>query len=93
LNISVNICFDYLAFVLFFKDMNHQKELLDDNSSQNDNDNESEFLEAENGDENELLCLTDSPITFEPISSLTNVFFDRDNQQIFCVRSNGVGGK
>ena len=40
----------------------------------------------------ELLCLSESPIYFEPISSLTNVFFDRDNQQIFCVRSNGVGG-
>lgn len=40
----------------------------------------------------ELLSLSDNPITFEPISSLTNVFFDRDNQQIFCVRSNGVGG-
>jgi hypothetical protein len=40
----------------------------------------------------ELLRLSDSPIYFEPISSLTNVFFDRDNQQIFCVRSNGVGG-
>lgn len=43
-------------------------------------------------DNAELLRLSDSPIYFEPISSLTNVFFDRDNQQIFCVRSNGVGG-
>lgn len=40
----------------------------------------------------ELLTLNDNPISFEPISNLTNVFFDRDNQQIFCVRSNGVGG-
>lgn len=40
----------------------------------------------------ELLNLSEHPITFESISSLTNVFFDRDNQQIFCVRSNGVGG-
>ena len=40
-----------------------------------------------------LLQLSENPICFEPISSLTNVFFDRDNQQIFCVRSNGVGGK
>ena len=40
----------------------------------------------------ELLCLSEPAIYFEPISSLTNVFFDRDNQQIFCVRSNGVGG-
>jgi hypothetical protein len=42
--------------------------------------------------ESQLLCLSESPIYFEPISQLTNVFFDRDNQQIFCVRSNGVGG-
>lgn len=40
----------------------------------------------------ELLRLSQPPIYFEPISSLTNVFFDRDNEQIFCVRSNGVGG-
>jgi hypothetical protein len=40
----------------------------------------------------ELLNLSDNPISFEPISSLTNVFFDRYNQQIFCIRSNGVGG-
>ena len=52
----------------------------EDKNSENDN---SEF---------QLLTLTDPPIYFEPISSLTNVFFDRDNQQIFCVRSNGVGG-
>jgi len=38
---------------------------------------------------NELLKLS-QPIYFEPISGLTNVFFDVDNQQIFCVRSNGV---
>ena len=59
-----------------------------DSSSLNDN----EFVEAENGEENELLTLSHSPILFEPISCLTSVFFDRDNQQIFCVRSNGVGG-
>ena len=41
---------------------------------------------------NELLSLCASPICFDPISHLTSVFFDRDNQQIFCVRSNGVGG-
>lgn len=51
-----------------------------------------DFVEAESGEEVELLTLSYPPITFEPISSLTNVFFDRDNQQIFCVRSNGVGG-
>ena len=48
--------------------------------------------EVEESNESQLLCLSDSPIYFEPISQLTNVFFDRDNQQIFCVRSNGVGG-
>ena len=41
---------------------------------------------------NELLKLS-QPIYFEPISGLTNVFFDVDNQQIFCVRSNGVNIK
>lgn len=41
----------------------------------------------------ELLTLSEQCITFEPISGLTHVFFDRDNEQIFCVRSNGVGGK
>lgn len=41
---------------------------------------------------NYLLKLSDKPIFFEPISNLTNVFFDKDNQQLFCVRSNGVGG-
>ena len=48
---------------------------------------------VEESNESQLLCLSESPIYFEPISQLTNVFFDRDNQQIFCVRSNGVGGK
>jgi hypothetical protein len=60
-----------------------------DNTSLNENEI---FVEAENGEENELLALCPTPILFEPISSLTSVFFDRDNQQIFCVRSNGVGG-
>jgi hypothetical protein len=60
-----------------------------DNTSLNENEI---FAEAENGEENELLTLCPMPILFEPISSLTSVFFDRDNQQIFCVRSNGVGG-
>ena len=47
---------------------------------------------SETDENTELLKLSQPPIYFEPISSLTNVFFDRDNQQIFCVRSNGVGG-
>ena len=66
----------------------------DENNSDNEyEENENEiFVEAQNGEENELLVLSENPITFEPISSLTNVFFDRDNQQTFCVRSNGVGG-
>ncbi len=56
---------------------------------------EEDFHDTQGADENnesQLLCLSESPIYFEPISQLTNVFFDRDNQQIFCVRSNGVGG-
>lgn len=53
---------------------------------------DNEDRERRNSDNLELLSLSENPITFEPISSLTNVFFDRDNQQIFCVRSNGVGG-
>ena len=47
---------------------------------------------SDDGTEYQLLSLSEAPIYFEPISQLTNVFFDRDNQQIFCVRSNGVGG-
>ena len=56
---------------------------------------EETFQDSQTEEETEfqLLCLSESPIYFEPISQLTNVFFDRDNQQIFCVRSNGVGGK
>jgi hypothetical protein len=48
---------------------------------------ESEQTSAE--DNKELLKLS-RPVYFEPISNLTNVFFDQDNFQIFCVRSNGV---
>ncbi len=44
-------------------------------------------------DEGKELLKLSQPIYFEPISSLTNVFFDVDNQQIFCVRSNGVNIK
>jgi hypothetical protein len=39
-----------------------------------------------------ILELSDPPIYFEHITGLTNVFYEKDNQQIFCVRSNGVGG-
>ena len=39
-----------------------------------------------------ILELSDPPIFFEHISSSTKIFYDKDNQQIFCVRSNGVGG-
>ena len=41
-------------------------------------------------EENKELLKLSQPIYFEPISNLTNVFFDQDNLQIFCVRSNGV---
>lgn len=40
-----------------------------------------------------ILELSDPPIYFDHISSSTKIFYDQDNQQIFCVRSNGVGGK
>jgi hypothetical protein len=43
-------------------------------------------------DKQELLCLSESPIFFDPLNDTTSVFFDKENQQIFCVRSNGVGG-
>ena len=39
-----------------------------------------------------ILELSDPPIFFEQISSSTKIFYDKDNQQIYCVRSNGVGG-
>ena len=58
-----------------------------------DEDEENRGNEEEDESRGEdLLCLTEPPIYFEPIGGLTNVFFDKDNQQIFCVRSNGVGG-
>ena len=41
-------------------------------------------------EENKELLKLSQPVYFEPISNLTNVFFDQDNLQIFCVRSNGV---
>lgn len=50
----------------------------------------SEESEESYGEENKELLKLSQPIYFEPISSLTNVFFDQDNLQIFCVRSNGV---
>ncbi|CAF0782953.1 unnamed protein product [Brachionus calyciflorus] len=64
---------------------------LFNDKSMNEIDDNRENLDAKDS-KIELLALNDNPICFEPISSLTNVFFDRDNQQIFCVRSNGVGG-
>ncbi len=48
--------------------------------------------QGESEENTELLRLSRPPVYFEPISGLTSVFFDRDNEQIFCVRSNGVGG-
>ncbi|KAL5015940.1 hypothetical protein ScPMuIL_005529 [Solemya velum] len=36
------------------------------------------------------LCKT--PIRFEPVSKVTNVFYDDANKQVFAVRSGGAGG-
>uniref|UniRef100_T1GT38 Regulator of MON1-CCZ1 complex N-terminal domain-containing protein n=1 Tax=Megaselia scalaris TaxID=36166 RepID=T1GT38_MEGSC len=38
------------------------------------------------------LELSSSPIKFDSVSSLTNVFFDESNKQIFAVRSGGTTG-
>lgn len=54
------------------------------------NTNETSTTEEKQPNETVELLRLSQPIYFEPISSLTNVFFDQDNQQIFCVRSNGV---
>ena len=56
------------------------------NSKENVNDSDSEILH------DFILELSDPPIFFDNISSSTKIFYDKDNQQIFCVRSNGVGG-
>jgi hypothetical protein len=62
-------------------------------SKMSSDENFSEMInENENDESNKLFKLSDDVVQFEPISGLTSVFFDRDNQQIFCVRSNGVGG-
>jgi hypothetical protein len=53
---------------------------------ENVNDSDSEALT------DYILELSDPPIFFDNISSSTKIFYDKDNQQIFCVRSNGVGG-
>lgn len=38
------------------------------------------------------LQLSPKPIRFDPVSQLTNVFFDDTNQQVFSVRSGGATG-
>ena len=40
-----------------------------------------------------FLKLSSQPIVFEPISNGTSVFYDKDNQQLFCVRGSGAMGK
>lgn len=40
-----------------------------------------------------FLKLSSQPILFEPISVGTSVFYDKDNQQLFCVRGSGAMGK
>ncbi|CAF0756856.1 unnamed protein product [Rotaria sp. Silwood1] len=37
-----------------------------------------------------FLKLSSQPIVFEPISNGTSVFYDKDNQQLFCVRGSGA---
>ncbi|CAN8011155.1 unnamed protein product [Ixodes pacificus] len=39
-----------------------------------------------------FLELSSNPIRFEPVSKITNVFFDDANQQVFAVRSGGATG-
>jgi hypothetical protein len=40
-----------------------------------------------------FLKLSSQPIVFEPIGNGTSVFYDKDNQQLFCVRGSGAMGK
>ena len=40
-----------------------------------------------------FLKLSAQPIIFEPIATATSVFYDKDNQQLFCVRGSGAMGK
>ncbi len=40
-----------------------------------------------------FLKLSSQPIVFEPIIDGTSVFYDKDNQQLFCVRGSGAMGK
>lgn len=40
-----------------------------------------------------LLKLSSQPIVFEPINNGTRIFYDKDNQQLFCVRGSGAMGK
>ena len=40
-----------------------------------------------------FLKLSSQPIIFEPINDRTSVFYDKDNQQLFCVRGFGAMGK
>lgn len=42
--------------------------------------------------DNFYMYLSKNPIRFEPVSSVTSVFFDDSNRQVFTVRSNGAAG-
>ncbi|KAK2194106.1 hypothetical protein NP493_2g06014 [Ridgeia piscesae] len=42
--------------------------------------------------ENFYIQLSNNPVRFEPVSKVTNVFFDDSNRQVFAVRSGGVMG-
>ncbi|ODN05239.1 hypothetical protein Ocin01_01457, partial [Orchesella cincta] len=45
-----------------------------------------------NEEDNVYLQLCPDPIRFEPVSKVTNVFYDEANQQVYTVRSGGASG-
>ncbi|KAG1694155.1 Regulator of MON1-CCZ1 complex [Nymphon striatum] len=47
---------------------------------------------ALNDEDQYFLHLSTNPVRFEPVSKVTDVFFDDANQQVFAVRSGGVTG-
>lgn len=46
----------------------------------------------ESSDEKYLLRLNENPIHFEPVTKITNVFYDEVTHQVFTVRSGGAAG-
>ncbi|KAK2168546.1 hypothetical protein LSH36_16g11043 [Paralvinella palmiformis] len=47
---------------------------------------------AGQAEDNFYIALSSNPIRFEPVSQVTNVFFDDTNLQVFAVRSGGAAG-